>query len=104
MIFNNSAYTIEETKTAVELYRSGLSIVEIAATLNRTTRSVIAKLTYEGVYVAPLRSPSRLKKPELVLAIANHLDLDPIILESLQKATHEALTALYEKVAKFNVE
>jgi hypothetical protein len=104
MIFNNSAYTIEETKTAVELYRSGVSILEIAATLNRTTRSVIAKLTYEGVYVAPLKSDRRLKKPELVIQIATILDLDPIVLESLQKATHEALTALYEKVAKFNVE
>lgn len=104
MIFNNSAYTAEETATAVELYNRGVPVLEIAATLNRTTRSVIAKLTYMGVYVAPLKSDRRLKKPELVLQIANHLDLDPVVLESLQKATHEALTALYEKVAKFNIE
>ena len=104
MIFNNSSYTVEETTTAVELYRSGVSIVEIAAALNRTTRSVIAKLTYEGVYIAPLKSPSRLKKPELVIQIATILDLDPIVLESLQKATHEALTALYEKVTKLSIE
>jgi hypothetical protein len=51
-----------------------------------------------------LRSPSRLKKPELVVNIANHLDLDPVVLESLQKATHEALSALYEKITKFKVE
>jgi hypothetical protein len=104
MTFNNSSYTAVETATAVELYRSGVSILEIAATLNRTTRSVIAKLTYEGVYVAPLKSPSRLKKPELVIQIANHLDLDPIVLESLQKSTHEALSAIYEKVAKLSIE
>lgn len=88
----------------MELYNRGVPIVEIAATLNRTTRSVIAKLTYMGVYVTPLKSPIRLKKPELVVAIADHLDLDPIVLESLQKATHEALAALYEQIKKFNIE
>ena len=104
MTFNNSAYTPSETNTAVQMYKNGVPVLEIAATLNRTTRSVIAKLTYMGVYVAPLKSPSRLKKPELVIAIANSLDLDPVVLESLSKATHEALSAVYERVTKFNIE
>lgn len=99
-MFNTTSYTPQETVTAVELYKSGKTPIEIAEILNRTPRSVISKLTYEGVYVSPVVHTSRLKKPDLVIKIAEVLDLDPVVLESLTKSTHEALSILLETLMK----
>jgi len=50
-------YTKEETDKLVELYqeKGNDGLDEIAETLGKARRSVIAKLTREGVYVKPVK-------------------------------------------------
>ncbi len=96
----DKAYTPEQTATALTAYAQGKTPVEIAETLGRSQRSVIAKLSKEGVYVskAPQAGPRRLKKLEMVAYVAGYFDLELQELESLEKATHGALELLYRAV------
>lgn len=87
-------YTPEQTQQIVQLYTDNHSPEQIAELVDRSTRSVIAKLTHLGVYVAPQQLPRALNKIELVQAIAEHLDLDPDTLQSLASATKPTLAQL----------
>lgn len=91
-------YTPEQTLEVVQLYAAGVALDQIALTVNRSTRSIISKLVREGVYRADVKPQPRLKKSELIMAIAEYLALDPQQLESLEKATHGALTLLHSSV------
>ena len=42
-------YTPDQVETMVEMYTNGDPVVEIANVVGKTTRSVIAKLSREGV-------------------------------------------------------
>lgn len=91
-------YTPEQSAQIVELYTGGASIQFIAEMLGKSTRSVISKLSREGVYKAKAKTSaaSRVTKAMLVAAIAAKVGATEEALESLEKATHEAL----ELVAK----
>ena len=89
-----ATYTPEQTAQIIAAYAAGHSPDEIATVVNRSRRSVIAKLSHEGVYQALPQLPRRQKKSELVEVIAQNLELDPGALVSLEKATHEALELL----------
>ena len=96
----DKAYTPEQTASTLAAYAAGKTPTEIAETLGRSQRSVIAKLSKEGVYRSQ-STPSghrRLKKAELVAYIAGYFDLQHEDLESLEKATHVALELLYHAV------
>ena len=43
-------YTVEQTAAIVSDYKAGIAVEQIAATVGRSIRSVIAKLSREGVY------------------------------------------------------
>jgi DNA-binding NarL/FixJ family response regulator len=92
-------YTPEQTTQVLQLYAAGIDQETIALTLNKSTRSVISKLVQLGVYQSPEQKLARPKKSELIHKIAEHLDLEPEQLESLEKATHGALTLLCAAVA-----
>ena len=94
----NQQYTPEQTLEVVQLYAAGVSLDDIARTVQRSTRSIISKLVREGVYRAEAKAPARLKKGELIAQVAQHLNLDPQQLESLEKATHGALQLLHSTV------
>ena len=91
------AYTPEQTASTLAAYAAGQTPEQIAFDIGRSARSVIAKLAKEGVYVskAVTAGPKRLKKSELVACIAGYFDIDPVELESLEKATHQALERLH---------
>lgn len=93
-------YTAEQTTQVLQLYAAGVSPEEIAQTMERSTRSIISKLVREGVYQAPPKAQPRLKKLDMIQQIAEHLDLEPEQLESLEKATHGALQLLHNQVVK----
>lgn len=95
-----ATYTEEQTAQVLAAYAAGQSVQEIATAVGRSARSVIAKLVREGVYKTPEQPEKRLKKSELVGNIATKLELDPAMLASLEKATHEALVALASKVCE----
>jgi len=91
------AYTPEQTASTLAAYAAGQTPEQIAFDIGRSARSVIAKLAKEGVYVskAVTAGPKRLRKSELVACIAGYFDIDPVELESLEKATHLALERLH---------
>ena len=89
-------YTPDQVETMVEMYAEGgtaTDIAAIAAVVGKSTRSVIANLSREGVYVAkPRVSGGRvLRKANIVSIIA---DLIGSEVPSLVKASKEDLIVL----------
>lgn len=92
-------YTPEQTQQAVSLYKDGQSVEFIAQQLGKTTRSVVAKLSREGVYVAKTKAQQpRVKKAELVERLAAMCGVPSEQFESLEKANLEALQMLVQKL------
>lgn len=93
-------YTPEQTKDLVAKYQSGMPVEMIARELGKTTRSVVAKLSREGVYVAKTKQTQpRVKKAELVDRLAQACGVHAEQFESLEKANLEVLEALLVRVA-----
>lgn len=86
-------YTTDQVEQMVEMYTNGDSVVEISNVVGKSTRSVIAKLAREGVYVAKPRkvATGAVRKADIVATIANHIGAD---LESLTKASKDDLVVL----------
>jgi len=86
-------YTPDQVETMVEMYQNGDTAADIADVVGKTTRSVIAKLSREGVYVAkPRVNGGRvLRKANIVRIIA---DLIGSEVPSLTKASKEDLIVL----------
>ena len=86
-------YTPDQVETMVEMYTNGDPVVVIADEVGKSTRSVIAKLSREGVYVAKPRkvATGAVRKADIVRNIATHVGSD---LESLTKASKEDLVIL----------
>ena len=77
--------------------------IEIGARINRSPRSVIAKIKSLGLPYT-LQRPVRKdglpisRKIDTVLAIAKALDMDPLDLDGLTKAPKSALEALLREI------
>ena len=86
-------YTPDQVNTMVEMYTNGDPVVDIAAEVGKSNRSVIAKLSREGVYVAQPRkvATGAVRKAQIVANIATHLG-SPV--ESLEKASKDDLVIL----------
>ena len=89
-------YTPEQTTQLVQGYQEGLTVETLALQLGKSTRSVVAKLSREGVYKAKNKASnaSRVKKSELVDKIAYHCGVPAEMFESLEKANHDVLEAI----------
>ncbi len=88
-------YTPEQTAIAVSEYKAGSTVEFIAEALGKSTRSVIAKLAKEGVYVPKASvKVARVTKAMLIAAIAVKFHVQEEALESLEKATKETLEIL----------
>jgi hypothetical protein len=89
-------YTPEQTAQLVANYKAGASVEALATMFGKTTRSVVAKLSREGVYTAKSKSSgvARVKKAELVDRIASLCGASPESFDSLEKANHEVLEAI----------
>ena len=89
-------YTPEQTQQLVQAYQDGTSVETLAMQLGRSTRSIVAKLSREGVYKAKSKASgvARVKKADLVDLIATRCGVAPEIFESLEKANHEVLEAI----------
>lgn len=93
-------YTDQQTMELVQAYQNGVAVEQLALTMGKTVRSIVAKLSREGVYHAKSKtSHARVTKAELVLELSALLDVqDATILESLEKCSHEALSTLVAKI------
>jgi hypothetical protein len=89
-------YTPEQTAQLVVLYKDGTTVETLAQMFGKTTRSVVAKLSREGVYQAKSKTSgvARVKKAELVDRIATLCGAAPESFDSLEKANHEVLEAI----------
>jgi len=89
-------YTPEQTAQLVAKYQDGVSVESLAEMFGKTTRSIVAKLSREGVYHAKSKAAgvTRVKKAELVDRIANLCNANPEAFDSLEKANHEVLEAI----------
>ena len=89
-------YTPEQTAQLVAFYKDGTTVETLATMFGKTTRSVVAKLSREGVYQAKGKTSgaTRVKKAELVDRIAVLCNATPEAFDSLEKANHEVLEAI----------
>jgi hypothetical protein len=55
----NVNYTPELTATIIEQYEAGVDVAEIAASIDKSVRSVRSKLVREGVYVASAKPAAK---------------------------------------------
>lgn len=95
---SNKKYTKEEEAFIVEEYQHSPTketVTFLAEKLEVSPRSIIGKLSRLGVYQKEAYTPKYAEKPiskeELVLQIANLLDLDVEALEGLAKSQKPAL-------------
>ena len=92
-------YTPEQTLQLVEGYKAGQTVEMLAQAMGKTTRSVVAKLSREGVYQAKTRAvTNRVRKADLVDQLAQACGVAPEVFESLEKANHDVLEALVAKL------
>lgn len=89
-------YTPEQTAKVVADYQAGMTVEVIAEAVGKTARSVIAKLSKEGVYVAKGKTAGKrdMLKAEMVAEIAKFVGKTEEQVESLEKATGPALMAV----------
>lgn len=94
-------YTPEQTAEIVDLFTKGTSIEQLAELYGKTARSIIAKLSREGVYVAKSKAAGtkRMTKAEMIAKVEEALELD-MVLGSMEKASLEAVEALYKAVVR----
>ena len=52
-------YTPELTATIIEQYQDGVDVADIAASIDKSVRSVSSKLVSEGVYVASAKPAAK---------------------------------------------
>jgi len=91
----NVNYTVEQTAKAVEDYKAGVDVEVIATALGKSVRSVVAKLSREGVYQKKeytAKDGSKAEsKADLVAQIAEKLGVSADQVGSLESATKVAL-------------
>lgn len=97
-------YTTEQTADAIAQYATGASIDAIATALGKSTRSVIAKLSREGVYKAKEYKTKTggtvIAKETFVELIANALNVDTEKLGGLEKANKATLEIIYKALVE----
>lgn len=96
-------YTPEQTAKLVADYTAGASVESLAQALGKSVRSIVAKLSREGVYK---KKEYKTKNGEAVVKKDAHADAIGAILglpendvDSLTKANKAALKAIFEALA-----
>lgn len=95
-------YTDTETAELIAQYKTGTSVETLAVFFSKTTKSIVAKLVREQVYVPKTKvaGHAAVSKAELIAKIALAIGATETVLESLEKATKAALEAVANYVAK----
>jgi hypothetical protein len=97
-------YTKEITDRMIADYQAGVTAATIAIDLDVPERSVIAKLSSLGVYqkksYVNKRGEVPIKKAEHIERIADLLEVNLELLESLEKVNKQVLKLIEDKLAK----
>ena len=96
-------YSPEQTAQVIADYKSGITVEQIALNLGKTVKSVVAKLSREGVYqkktYVTKTGEAVVKKDSVADAIGAILALPENDIESLTKANKSALQAIFTALA-----
>ena len=96
-------YTPEQTAKMVADYQAGMTVETIAAELSKTVRSIVAKLSREGVYQKKVYKTKTgeavVKKDAHADAIGAILKMTEAEIESLTKANKTALEKIFSALA-----
>ena len=88
-------YTPELTAQIVDQYQSGVSVADIAASIEKSVRSVRSKLVREGVYVAAPKKSARKNDEPTKKELLNDLEaVYPFDVNGLTGATKDAIKDL----------
>ena len=95
-------YSPEATAQIVAGYQAGETIEALAKLAGKSTRSIVAKLSREGVYTSKAKAKTdvRVTKDELVAQIAEHIGVDEETVDSLEKATAGTLKIVLAALQK----
>ena len=97
-------YTKEITDKLITDYKAGIAVSDISSGLDVPERSVIAKLSSLGVYVKKSyvnkRGEVPVKKSEHIERIAELLNVNEELLESLEKVNKTVLKLIENKLAQ----
>ena len=93
-------YTPEQVEQLVEGYKNGMAVEQLALELGKSVRSIVAKLSREGVYQAKSKQAAgvRVTKAQLVEQIAALCNKSSEVMESLEKANQDVLPVLIERL------
>ena len=96
-------YTPEQTAQMVADYNQGITVEAIAENLGKSVRSIVAKLSREGVYQKKVYKTKTgeavVKKNDHADAIGAILRLSEPEIDSLTKANKSALAKIFEALA-----
>ena len=85
----------ELTATIIEQYQDGVDVADIAASIDKSVRSVRSKLVREGVYVASAKPAAKKvmgpTKKELLIELE---EIAPFSVDGFMGATKEAINDL----------
>ena len=97
-------YTKEITDRIIEQYKAKVPVKQIATEIDVPERSVIAKLSSLGVYEKKTyvnkRGELPVKKSEHIERIAELLDVNSEVLESLEKVNKQVLKLIEVKLTE----
>ena len=96
-------YTPEQTTAIVQQYVDGITIESLAEQFGKSVRSIVAKLSREGVYqkkqyVSKTGEPVQ-KKDSVADAIGAVLSMTEAEIDSLTKANKTALVKIFSALA-----
>ena len=94
-------YTPEMTAQIVEQYQAGVSVEDLAASIEKSVRSVRSKLVREGVYVAKPKATARKSDEPTKKELLNELEtVYPFDVNGLTGATKDAIKDLLTHFAE----
>jgi len=93
-------YTPEQVQELVTKYQAGVQVEQIAMELGKSVRSIVAKLSREGVYQpkSKVSNAARVTKASMVEQIAQLCGKTSEVMESLEKANQDVLAILVERL------
>lgn len=91
-------YTPELTATIVDQYQNGATVEDIAASIDKSIRSVRSKLVREGVYVATPKAKSQKVMGPTKKELLRDLEGTGFDVSGFEGATKEAITRLIAMV------
>ncbi len=93
-------YTQQQTLELVTRYQAGTSVEDLALAMGKSIRSVVAKLSREGVYQSKPKASGnqRVTKLDMVKQLSNQLDMEWEAIKNLEQVDKPTLEALVAAV------